>query len=402
MSQLTRLSQTLIDEPLAPRPSLENLWTRSRRRHQRRRSVMAGLLVLIVVGAFSITKIESTSPSSQTLPNTTTPNAQLASYFRAAGAVPDATLQAVGLPSNVAVPTKITPSVSTVATNGVVSYVGGEYCPYCAIQRWALLVALSKFGSFTNLDSQILSSSTDVYPGLASWSFVGAKYSSTYFTFDPTELTSSTPSGSGGYQSLQKMSAAQQRAFNEYNPQGELPFVDIGNHYVTLGASASPSVLEGLTLSDIGSDLSNASSPVAHAIDGTANYLIAALCTMVQGTTPSLCSTPVIRLASKALDTDATSSSESPVVTTSPTQPPTNAPLSVWRAWSVKERAFLLHTAASFRSLNRACTVLQISVTPNRYKKTTLGIPPGVTAWAISLEGKCPPRHNGKGLSKSP
>src|ERR1035438_5609397 len=129
MSQLTRLSQALIDEPLAPRPSVEDLWTRSRRRHQRSRSITAGLLVLIVIGAFSITKIESTSPSSRTLPNTTTPNAQLASYFRAAGAVPDATLQAVGLPSNVVVPTKITPSLSTVATNGVVSYVGGEYCP---------------------------------------------------------------------------------------------------------------------------------------------------------------------------------------------------------------------------------------------------------------------------------
>ena len=153
MSQLTRLSQALIEEPLAPRPSVEDLWARSRRRHQRSRSIMAGLLVLIVVGAFSITQVESSSPSSQTLPNTTTPNAQLASYFRAAGTVPYATLQAVGLPPNVVVPTKITPSISTVATNGVVSYVGAEYCPYCAIQRWALLVALSKFGSFTNLDS---------------------------------------------------------------------------------------------------------------------------------------------------------------------------------------------------------------------------------------------------------
>jgi len=106
MSQLTRLSQALIDEPLAPRTNVEDLRTRSRRRHQRSRSIMAGLLVLIVIGAFSFTKIESTSPSFQTLPKITTPNVQLASYFRAAGAVPDATLQAVGLPSNVAVPTR--------------------------------------------------------------------------------------------------------------------------------------------------------------------------------------------------------------------------------------------------------------------------------------------------------
>ena len=178
--------------------------------------------------------------------------------------------------------------------------------------------------------------------------------------------------------------------------------MDIGNQFVTLGASSSPSVLEGLTLGHIGSDLSNASSPVAHAIDGTANYLIAALCTTVQGTTPSLCSTPVIRLASRALVAGVSSSSGSQGVTTAPTQPPAYAPLSVWRAWSVKEHAFLLHTAANYRSPNPACTVLKIAVTPNRYKKTTLGIPPGVSAWAISLVGKCSLGDNGKGLSKSP
>jgi len=402
MSQLTRLSRVLIDEPLAPRPNVEDLWTRSRRRQQRRRSVTAGLLALIVIGAFSITKIESTSPSSPTSPYTSTANVQLASYYQAAVAVPDATLQAVGLPSNVAIPTKITSSVSTVATNGVVSYVGAEYCPYCAIQRWALLVALSKFGSFTNLDNQILSSSSDVYPSLASWSFIGAKYSSTYFTFDPTEVTSSTPGDVGGYQPLEKMSAAQQRAFSKFNPQGGLPFVDIGNNYVTLGASSSPSVLEGLTLGEIGGDLSSASSPVAQAIDGTANYLIAALCTMVQGPTPSVCSTPIIRLASKALVTGVSSSSKSQGITTYPTQPPTNAPLSVWRAWSVKDHAFWLHAAATFRPANPACTVQKIDVTPNRYKKTTLGIPPGVTVWGMSLEGRCPPGDKGKGLIKSP
>jgi len=138
MSQLTRLSQALIDEPLAPRTNVEDLRTRSRRRHQRSRSIMAGLLVLIVIGAFSFTKIEVLLPRSN-LAEITTPNVQLASYFRAAGAVPDATLQALAS-IECGVPTKITPSVSTVATNGVVSYVGGEYCPYCAIQRWALLV----------------------------------------------------------------------------------------------------------------------------------------------------------------------------------------------------------------------------------------------------------------------
>jgi len=113
---------------------------------------MAGLLVLIVIGAFSFTRLKYFS----LVPNLQNHYAdvQLASYFRAAGAVPDAA-PGVGLPSNVAVPTKITPSVSTVATNGVVSYVGGEYCPYCGFSDGAV-GGLSKFGSFTNLDGQVI------------------------------------------------------------------------------------------------------------------------------------------------------------------------------------------------------------------------------------------------------
>ena len=397
MSQLTRLSQALIDEPLAPRPSVETLWTRSRRRHQRRRSVGAGMLALIVVGAFSISKIEDSSPSSRNFTKATTANVQLASYYLAAGAVPNSTLEAVGLPSTVAVPTKITPSLSTVATNGVVSYVGAEYCPFCAIQRWALLVALSKFGSFTNLDSRVLSSSTDAYPGLASWSFIGAKYTSAYFTFDPTEVTSSTPSTSGGYQPLERMTAAQQRAFNKYNPQAVLPFVDIGNHYITLGASASPSVLEGLTLGQIGGDLSNPKSTVAQAIDGTANYLIAALCTMVQGNTPPICSVMATKVASKALGSGVSPTSKTSSAAVAPTQPPTNAPMSVWNKWSAEMHAFLLTSAANFRATKSGCAVTSIDVTGEKLTKPLFGVPAGVTEWSISLTGSCGPQKQVNG-----
>jgi len=397
MSQLTRLSQALIDEPLTPRPSVETLWTRSRRRHQRRRSVTAGMLVLIVLGAFSITKIDDSSPSGNSA-TTTTANARLASYYLAAGAVPNSTLEAVGLPSTAAVPTKIAPSLSTVATNGAVSYVGAEYCPFCAIQRWALLVALSKFGSFTNLDNRAYSSSTDVYPGLASWSFIGAKYTSAYFTFDPTEQSSSTPSASGGYEPLEKMSVAQHRAFTKYNPEAELPFVDMGNHYMTLGASASPSVLEGLTLGQIGGDLSNPKSTVAQAIDGTANYLIAALCTMVQGTTPPICSTPTTQLASKALGSGVSPTSKTSNASVAPTQPPTNAPKSVWMKWSAAMHTFLLTSAANFRATKSGCTITSVDVTGEKLTKPLSGVPAGVTEWSISIAGNCGHKH-GNGSS---
>ncbi len=35
-------------------------------------------------------------------------------------------------------------------------YIGAEYCPYCAAQRWATIVALSRFGTFSKLYQTIL------------------------------------------------------------------------------------------------------------------------------------------------------------------------------------------------------------------------------------------------------
>src|SRR5579883_612664 len=32
-----------------------------------------------------------------------------------------------------------------------VLYMGAEYCPFCAAERWAMIAALSRFGSFSNL-----------------------------------------------------------------------------------------------------------------------------------------------------------------------------------------------------------------------------------------------------------
>ncbi|MDA8183416.1 MAG: DUF929 family protein [Acidimicrobiales bacterium] len=383
MSELTRLAQPLIDQPLVERPDVGALRSRNRRRRRRRLSGLCVLVVVALVGAFAPTL--QANKSGNTL---ATGTSRLASYFEASVNVPDATLAAVGLPSSVAVPTKVTPTIATAPSNQVISYVGAEFCPFCAIQRWSLLVALSKFGTFSHLSDKVLSSSSDVYPNLASWSFVGARYTSPYFTFDPTELFSSVPDGSGGYQPLEKMSAAQKTAFDQFDPQGGLPFVDLGNHFVTIGASSSPSVLQGLSLEQIGSSLADPASPVARGVDGTANYLIAGMCSMVSGTKPAICSTATTALALRALG-----SGSSPAGSTSsskpPVQPPTNAPMSEWRLWSEEMHAYTLRAAAAFEPTTPGCSVDKVSVVSSTYTKTTFGIPPGVKVWAISATGRC-------------
>jgi Domain of unknown function (DUF929) len=61
----------------------------------------------------------------------------------------------------------------------LVVYLGAEYCPYYAAERWAMVAALSRFGRFTNL-GQTHSSSTDIYPNMPTLSFHGATYTSQY------------------------------------------------------------------------------------------------------------------------------------------------------------------------------------------------------------------------------
>lgn len=175
-----------------------------------------------------------------------------------------------------------------------VFYQGAEYCPYCAAQRWAMIVALSRFGSFSNLH-QTTSSSTDVYPSTHTFSFYQSSYASNYVDFVPLEQES--------YQgvALQTPTAAQQQLINQYNPGGGYPFIDIANKYTVSGASYDPQVLSNLDWQTIAGALSNAQSPVAQGILGAANYLTAAICQATNQQPASVCQAAPIPQLQQAL-----------------------------------------------------------------------------------------------------
>jgi hypothetical protein len=383
MSDLREMAEPLMALPFTTRPDIASLRRRTRRRDQRRLGVVGISLAVVAASVFAISQSTSSGDSGNGHPT-----AQLASYFQASVSVPDAVLTQVGVSDSLVVPSVVTPTAATASSDSVVSYVGAEYCPYCALQRWALLVALSKFGTFASLSNAVYSSSTDIFPHLASWSFVGVRYTSPYFTFDPTELTSSIPDGHGGYQPLETMDAGQKASFNQYDAHGSLPFVDLGNGVVTIGANASPLVLEGLTLSQIGADLQEPTNPVAQAVDGTANYLIAGMCSMITGTQPPICNSPAVTTARINIGLGRTpSSGPSESV---PTQPSTGAALTAWHEWSDTMHAYLERGLPSLEAEATAgCTDAMNHVRATIYTKTTLGVPPGIKVWGISATGHC-------------
>jgi Domain of unknown function (DUF929) len=176
-------------------------------------------------------------------------------------------------------------------------YMGAEYCPYCAAERWSMVVALSRFGTFSNLHTTT-SSSTDTYPSTPTFTFYGSTYTSQYIDFASVEETTQDQNTT-----LQTPTAAQQQLLSTYdappyvNSQdaGAIPFVDVGNQYVLSGASYSPQVLQGWTHEQIAAKLSNPADAVTKGIVGTANYMTAAICVQTQNKPASVCSDKTIQ-----------------------------------------------------------------------------------------------------------
>jgi len=230
-----------------------------------------GLLVVLVV-VFLVIRWASTPASPKTRPSAQTVVASITS-------IPASELTQVGRGSAAARVTAIQ-GAPLDGPNGrpEILFVGAEFCPYCAAERWPIIIALSRFGRFSGLQLAS-SSSTDVYPNTPTFTFRHATYASSYVDFVAVEGQEQVPSLSGDQQSL----------VSRYDPGGSIPFVDFGNRYALVGATYDPGVLQGSDWQSIASALRRPSSDQAQAILGSANQLTAALCQLSGGQPASAC-----------------------------------------------------------------------------------------------------------------
>ncbi len=180
-------------------------------------------------------------------------------------------------------------------------YIGGEYCPYCAAERWALAAAVSRFGTLSGV-SLIHSSPTDAYPSTPTLSFADAHYTSKYLAFVPVEWfgEAADPSTPFGHVYLQQPTAQQQALFARYGGNS-IPFVDIGNRYVLPQVQYIPSALARLSWTQVAAAMRNPSSTVARDIDGAANVITAAICTLTHGQPAGVCHAAGVTAAAGSL-----------------------------------------------------------------------------------------------------
>jgi Domain of unknown function (DUF929) len=261
----------------------------------------AAVVVIAAVAVFAGIKPGRTSPGSGAAAGHVNP--ALARLIAEVTGVPVGTSDAAGNGGQVtAVPGRVSGTGSPLTANGKpeVFYVGEEFCPYCATQSWAIIVALSRFGTFTGL-STVRSVRYRSYPALATWTFYGSAYTSKYLAFVPVETRSSilisrtaSPLSASSYTRLQKLTAAQQAIFSKYDTLSAVPFLDFGNRYVLVGSGFPPAALQGQTWSQVAAALRNPRSGTGQVILGTANYLTAAICALT-GDQPATACTPAVR-----------------------------------------------------------------------------------------------------------
>jgi thiol-disulfide isomerase/thioredoxin len=280
--------------------------------------IAVGLVVVVVV-ALGVIKITSggppKTPSSSTFqpinPGVLTELTTIpASVFNTVGVT--SPIAGVDPPQAVAKQPALTAINSAGASVPEVLYMGAEYCPYCAAQRWTTIIALSRFGTWSGLGN-MSSYSNDVYPNTPTFTFVKASYKSKYLVFKSVEEYTNYLDKAGTYYApLQKPTGQELGLITKYDTPkyikgltaseaGSIPFIDYGNQYLVAGASYSPSTLTGSSRNEIAGALSNSSSPITDAIITSANYQTAVICKMTKNQPGNVCMSSGVQAAAKAM-----------------------------------------------------------------------------------------------------
>jgi hypothetical protein len=179
-------------------------------------------------------------------------------------------------------------------------YAGSEACPFCGVQRWGMIVALSQFGTFSNL--QLMQSVASKPARVRTFTFFGSSYRSRYISFVPVEVWSNVPKPPG-LAPLQKLTHPQALLVHRFDPAVETPFIDIANRFITDRSTVSPKLIAHKSWTQIAGALTDPSNVSTQAIAGEAEVMTAEVCEATGGSPQSICSSTIVQQYEAALST---------------------------------------------------------------------------------------------------
>ncbi len=242
------------------------------------------VLILVVVVALFIILIASSGSNPSAFARLD--NAPVSASFISRLHIPENISAAVGIGSAENLPKAA--NALPLAINGkpAVVYIGADYCPNCAAERWAIVIALLRFGNFTTLH-YMTSSASDSDPYTPTFTFYNSTYKSNYITFVGVETTKNYLVN-GTYPALQTPNSTESAILDKFDPQGLIPFLDFGNRTIIIGANYNPMVLDK-NWSEIADELYSPNTQIAGSIIGSANLLTAQICVLTNNSPASAC-----------------------------------------------------------------------------------------------------------------
>jgi Domain of unknown function (DUF929) len=200
--------------------------------------------------------------------------------------------------SDVRPPEKLPPTAPQLSSDGhpEIMFVCAEYWPLCAAERWALVMALSKFGTFSNLMGTT-SSNREPSPSTPTFSFYGASYSSKYLTFVADELeTNRYNAVSREYPLLQFPTRQEMTMINAWDvvpyttEPSSIPFAYMGGKFLMTSAQYNASAISRMNFQTAVSVMTSGKSTVSRRVEAAAGYLVGDFCALTHDQPASVCS----------------------------------------------------------------------------------------------------------------
>lgn len=264
----------------------------ARKDRQRKQLIAAAVAVVVVIIAVGVGISIASQPGK---PSGSTPGSDAVAGL---AEFPSTAYDAAGTPTATnAVPAKVDGGqVRKDGDKPEVLYVGAEFCPYCATERWALVAALDRFGHFTGLGT---TRSADNEGNLPTVSFVGAKYASDYVSFKAWETQDRNR------QPLQELPSDIQQLLTKANPQGNIPWTFFGTHQ-TIGSAVPVDPFMSLTSKDawttIVDQIKKGQGEVGQPVMASANVVTAQICQLTNGQPANVCGSKAVISATPLLN----------------------------------------------------------------------------------------------------
>ncbi len=255
---------------------------------RRRRNLLWGAgavaLVIVIIAIFVIVKVTGGSSGSADAvisppQGTPVPTALTVKL----GSIPLSTLTSASTAGLITSPQSINDHELKVNGKPDLLYIGAEFCPVCATERWAMYIALSKFGTFSPEPGRIHSAVRD--GDVPTLTFYKTTYTSPYLSFTPVETTTNQPDGNY-YVTLDTPTASQLKLWNSHTGQS-FPWLDFGGKSELTNAQFDPTSLEGLQFDEVAGDAGNNSTAIGANIDASAKVLIQTICSSLTGNQPA-------------------------------------------------------------------------------------------------------------------